>query len=309
MTRRSAIRYLGFAGAVSFLPRLRPQDLVLHSDVRLVLLDVSVRDRRGGFVDGLSQGDFKVLENGVPQHITVFAREDVPATIGLLVDESGSMVQKRNRVLAAAGEFIKNSNPQDEMFVLNFNDSVKRGLPEGTLFSADPTTLRAALYRGVPAGRTALNDAVIGGLKQLDLGKQSRKSLVVISDGGDNASRRTRADMVSQVESSLATIYAIGLLDPDDRDQNPGLLRRLADISGGDAFFPDLEGMAAACEKIAHEIRQRYTIGYTPPGSQGTVRRIHVQVAAPEYSGLTAHTRTRYRYEDQNRSDTADKAF
>jgi len=301
MRRRAAIRNLVVAGAASCFSRLlRPQEFVLRSEVRLVLLDVSVKDRQGGFVPDLQREHFQVLEDGKPQIITVFSGEDVPATVGILVDESGSMSGKRNEVLSAAGGFIQTSNPKDEIFVLNFNDSVNRGLPDETMFSDDIAQLRTALYRGVPRGRTALNDAVVQGLQHLELGHQERKALLLISDGGDNASRRTNAEMLAQVESRVATIYAIGLFDADDPDRNPRVLRRLADVSGGEAFFPETPaGMTGVCQRIAREIRTRYTIGYLPPaGDHNALRHIQVRVAAPGRSGLTARSRTRYRYEE-----------
>jgi Ca-activated chloride channel family protein len=307
MRRRSAIRNLVVVSAASICPHLaarflqeEPQEFVIHSDVRLVLLDVSVKDRQGGFVPDLGRDNFTVLENGEPQPITVFGKEDVPITVGILVDESRSMLPKRGPVLSAAGNFIQTSNSQDEIFVLNFNDEVKRGLPAPTLFSDDMTQLRTALYRGVPDGRTALNDAVVEGLKQLELGKRERKALVVISDGGDNASRHTGAEMFGRVERSIATIYTVGLFDANDPDRNPGILKHLARVSGGLAFFPQSpDDMPDICQGIAKDIRNRYTIGYLPaPKNHGPLRRIQVRVSAPGRTGLITRTRTGYRYDD-----------
>jgi VWFA-related protein len=306
MRRRSAVQTLAVAGAVSFFSRLPasgpqevPPEFVIHSDVRLVVLDVSVTDRRGGFVTGLTRDNFTVLEDGELRRITVFANEDIPVTVGILVDESRSMLPKRNDVLSAAGTFIETSNPRDEIFVLNFNDVVKRGLPGHTLFSDNLEQLRTALERGIPQGRTAFNDAVVEGLQQLALGRRDKKALVVISDGGDNASRRTRGEMFATVDRSIATIYAVGLFDADDQDRNPGILRRLANVSGGEAFFPrSPSSMSAVCRGIAKEIRTRYTIGYGPPASHGALRHIEVRVSAPGRSGLRARTRTWYRYDE-----------
>ena len=157
MNRRSAIRTLGIAGAVSVLRRLAAQTeepgFVIRSDVRLVLLDVSVKDREGKLVAGLSSNSFTVLENGIPQRITVFASNDLPVTVGILVDESRSMAPKREEVIFVAEAFIGRSNPLDEVFVLNFNDSVTRGLPDGVPFSSDIEQLRAALDRESHAAR------------------------------------------------------------------------------------------------------------------------------------------------------------
>jgi len=304
MTRRTAIRNLMIAGAVSFAgspSKARTDDppgFVIRSDVRLVLLDVSVKDRDGGFVTGLSKDNFRVDENGVPQDITVFANNDIPVTVGILVDNSRSMTPKREEVLTAATTFIEKSNPHDEIFVLNFNDTVKPGLPPDMPFSDDIRQLRSALSRGIPEGRTALNDAVVDGLRQLRLGKRDKKTLIVISDGGDNASRNRRREMFEQVESSLATIYTIGLFTSGDLDQDPGILKKLARITGGIAYFPgSADDMTEACTGIAKDIRTRYTLGYSPSASNGgLLRRVHVRVTAPGRRGLSARTRLSYRY-------------
>jgi Ca-activated chloride channel homolog len=306
MTRRWAIRNLMIAGAASLLPRVPamgpqddPQDYVIRSEVRLVLLDVSVKDRDGGFVAGLSTDNFAVFEDGVRQPITVFANDDLPVTVGILVDESRSMTPKRADVLSAAETFIEASNPRDEVFVLNFNDTVKRGLPDQAPFSSDLGQLRSALYRGTPEGRTALYDALVDGLEQLEIGRRDKKTLVAISDGGDNASRHTRRDTLDRIERSIATIYTVGLLNTGDRDQDPGFLRRLATITGGEAYLPaSPSGMVAVCRRIAKDIRTRYTIGYVPPTGNGAdrLRYIRVGVSAAGRPRLMARTRTSYRY-------------
>ena len=309
MKRRQAIRIIGVAGVVSSLqsrslfadPLVAGSDeFTIHNEVRLVLLDVSVKDHAGVFVPGLARQNFTVLENGRPQVISVFDNEDAPVTMGILVDESGSMTPNRAGVLVAAGFLIVESNPQDEVFVLNFNDSVKRGLPEGVLFSDKIPQLRAALDRETPRGKTALYDAVIDGLKQLEAGTRGRKTLVLISDGGDNASLHKRAEMIELVERSTATIFTIGLFEEGENEADPGVLKELAKISGGETFLPtDGEGISGACHNIAKEIRTRYTIGYIPREdiNAAPLRHIHVKVSAPGRQGLTVLARTSYRYD------------
>ena len=306
MKRRAAIRDLLIAGAASLLllpatakaPADVP-DFVIHSDVRLVLLDVSVKDRDGGLIAGLTKDTFHVDENGTPQNITVFADKDVPVTVGILVDDSRSMAPKQAEVLSAATTFIEKSNKQDEIFVLNFNDTVKRGLPRNVLFSDDLPLLRTAISRGVAEGRTAFNDAVVDGLQQLEQGRRDKKTLIVISDGGDNASRTTAMKCSIWCERSVATIYTIGLFDEGDKDQDPGILKKLARMTGGIAYFPtDAEDMTAVCEGIAKDIRTRYTVGYPPPANGGALRHIRVRVSVPGRAGLIARTRPSYRYED-----------
>jgi Ca-activated chloride channel homolog len=295
--RRPAIYNLIPAGAAVCLAALAA-DFVIRSDVPLVLLDVSVQDRAGGFVSGLQKENFRVLENGHPQPVTVFAGRDVPVTAGILVDESFSMGPKRADALTAAMTFVHESNPQDEMFVINFNHEVRFGLPKEMPFSGKPEALRLALFQGVPVGKTALYDAVMAGLKHLTLGRRDKKALILISDGGDNASHATRQEMLAFAESSLATIYTIGLFDEDDPDRNPGILNRLAHISGGEAFFPqNPAGTIPVCRRIAKDIRARYTLGYTPAGDmKAGWRHLRVQVSAAGRGKLVAHTRAGYRY-------------
>jgi len=306
MERRTAIRNLIVAGAVVFFNRHsaardrdKEPDFIIHSETRLVLLDVSVKDRHGGFVYGLSKNDFQVEENGAQQNITVFTYEDLPVTVGILLDNSRSMIPKLNDVFVAADAFIQGSNPRDQIFVLHFSDDVKPGLPDDVLFSDNPTQLRAAILYAVPGGKTALNDAVIAGLRQLELGTRDKKTLVLISDGGDNASRHTRRQMFESVERSIATVYAIGLFAEGDREQDPGLLKELAHVSGGEVFFPlNPTALTSVCRAVAKDIRQRYTIGYVPPQNNGgPLRHIRVHVKAPGRAGLIARTRTSYLYD------------
>lgn len=308
MNRRSAMQTLMAASAGSlfehsFFAASADDDqgrYIIRSEARLVLLDVTVKDSKGGFVSGLSKKDFSVFENGRPQVIVAFDHGDPPVTVGILVDESRSMAPKRTAVLLAALAFIAESNPNDEIFVLNFNDKVRRGLPDPLLFSDDLEQLRAALFRGVSEGRTALNDAVVAGLAQLEMGTREKKTLVLISDGGDNASAHTRGETLDRVESSLATIYTIGLFDADDRDRDPGVLRQLARISGGEAYFPPSPAeMIPACRRIARDIRARYTLGYVPAAGSGVndVRSIRVGASAPGRANLITETRSSYRYD------------
>jgi Ca-activated chloride channel homolog len=287
------------AAVLSFLSLYGASDFIIRSDVPLVLLDVSVQDRSGGFVSGLTKENFHVFENGHAQPISVFAGEDVPVTVGILLDESFSMTPKRAQALTAAMTFIQESNPHDEIFVIHFNDTVKFGLPEDTAFTDNRQQLRSALFGVVPQGKTALYDAVEQGLDHLKAGRRDKKTLILISDGGDNASSHSRQDMISKVESSLATIYTIGLFDADAPDRDPGILKRLAKISGGEAYFPpEPSGMVAVCRRIAKDIRARYTIGYPPLSVNGrdTWRHVRVEVSAPNRGKLIARTRSGYRY-------------
>jgi len=258
-----------------------------------------VKDREGRFVTGLLKSNFTVLEEGKAQAIAVFDSGDRPVDLGILVDESRSMTPKRRDVVTAAQTLIDESNPRDEVFVLHFNDRVTLGLPRGVLFSGDPQKLREALARVIPAGKTALNDAMIEGLDHLKLGQRDKKTLVLISDGGDNASRHTRLEAIETIESGIATIYAIGLYDPEDPDSNPNFLRRLANSSGGEAYFPASSGeLVPICRRIAKEIRMRYTVGFVPRATGGnSSRHIQVLVSAPSHGRVNVRARSRYRYD------------
>jgi len=279
-----------------------PQDspeFTIHSDVERVLLDVSVKDTRGGFVSGLTKDNFHITEDGKPQEISEFAAGDVPVTVGLVIDESSSMAPKQAEVLTAALTFVTESNPQDEMFVIHFNETVRHGLPDEILFTDNRAMLRKALFTGNPEGRTALYDGIVTALHQLDMGRQSKKTLVLISDGGDNVSKHTLTDVMRLSEETSATIYTIGTFDQDDPDRNPGLLRRLAEISGGTAYFPNKpDDVVTICRGIAKDIRNRYMLSYTPHSTKGVnkLRHVSVNASAPGHGKLIARTRTSYMY-------------
>jgi len=300
---------LGAALAAPVRPQ-NPQDqtggYTLRTTSRLVLLDVSVKDSKGGFVSGLTQDQFKVFEDGKPQVITQFANSDVPVTVGLIVDESGSMRPKRPEVITAALEFIRDSNPQDEMFVVNFNERARRGLPDLVPFSDNINQLRAALWQGDPEGRTALYDAVELGLRQLQLGRRSKQALVVISDGGDNVSKHSLQEVTQDLLNSLATVYTVGIFDQDDPERNPGVLEKLAHISGGGVYFPkQLDQVIPICKQIAKDIRTRYTIGYIPSMEGKPVRRIKVVASAPGHDNLIVRTRTSYAFSPESEAAAA----
>jgi len=302
MKRRSVIHLIGITGVVSSLLSA-DDEFTFHNDVRLVLLDVAVRSHGGQLVSGLSRGNFQVFEEGHPQAISVFDNQDAPVTMGLLVDESASMTPRRREVLAAADDLIEQSNRADELFVLNFNDTVQPGLPLNVRFSDDPSELHSALNRGYPEGRTALYDAIVDGLKTLERGTRGRRTLVLITDGGDTASRHKRMDAINMLERSNATVFTVGIFDEDAYEVDLSLLRQLAHISGGEAFFPKTNEIMGVCQHIAKEIRTRYTLGYVPSDDPKLPesRHIRVKVSAPGQSDLTVLTRTTYRYDQSSK--------
>ena len=263
----------------------------------LVVLRVSVVDRHAGFVGGLPREAFAVQEDGRTQPIQFFEHEDTPVTVGLVIDSSGSMQNRRDSVIAAGVAFAGSCHPADELFTLNFNEHVWPGLPPGQSFTTDHDELRRALDRSTARGQTALFDAIAMGLQRLDEGHRTRKVLVVVSDGGDNASH-TRFDQV--LDAALrkdVVIYSIGIYEPHDPDARPGLLRQLADATGGEAFFPrELGEVTPLLERIARDIRSSYALGYVPTAAAdgNRRRRVRVDVHPPNGRKLTVRARSEY---------------
>src|SRR5271157_476880 len=214
-----------------------PESYRISVNVDLVVLQATARDRKGRLVSDLRERDFQVYEDGVRQAIRLFRHEDIPVTVGLVIDHSGSMHSKLPEVIAAARTFVQTSNPEDLLFVVNFNEKVTLGLPAAMSFTNRPEELERAISSVPALGMTALYDAVAVSLRRLQEGGD-RKVLIVISDGGDNASKHSLDEVLKMAEQSSALIYTIGILDVAEPDRNPGVLRRLAQVTGGEAFFP-----------------------------------------------------------------------
>jgi VWFA-related protein len=194
------------------------------------------------------------------------------------------MRPKRTDVIAAAMAFVRSSNPADQMFVVNFNEHVSLGLPAALPFTDNAAQLETALSRNAISGMTALYDAIAAGLEQLQKGKWDKKVLIVVSDGGDNASKRNLAQVLSMVNQSNAVIYTLGIFDETDEDRNPRVLSQLSRASGGEAFFPKtLQEILPICEQVAQEIRSQYSIAFVPTNRKqdGAYRTIDVKAYAP----------------------------
>jgi len=270
---------------------------VISVNVSLVDLPVSVTDSHGNFVSGLARENFQVYEDKQAQKISNFADEDIPTTVGLVVDHSGSMRTKLPQVSAAVAAFARSSNPKDEMFVVNFNDIVSLELPAATPFTSDIRLLEKAVLRVNAEGRTALNDGIITALGQLRSGHRERQALIIVSDGGDNASKHKFAEVLAEARRSKAIIYAIGIFSPDEAEQNPGMLEKLAKATGGQTFFPhSITEVTSICTQIAHDIREQYTLGYVPSIAEveGSYRKIDVKVVPPNRAKLHVRTRAGY---------------
>jgi len=267
-------------------------------DVDLVVLPITVRDQQDRHVSDLHEGDFKIYEDRVPQRIRLFQHEDLPVIAGLLVDHSGSMRPKIAEVIAGARAFARSSDPDDLMFVVNFNETVSLGLPEAIGFTANADELERAIWQAPAAGETALYDAIAKALEQFEEHSRDKKVLVIISDGADNASAHSLAQVLQMAERSSVIIYTVGLFALDEPDANPKVLSRLAQATGGEAFFPDQpSAVAEICERIARDIRNQYTIGYVSTNAKrdGIHRAVRVVVQAPGHRGkLFVRTRAGY---------------
>ena len=269
---------------------------VISETVNLVELPVTVRDSKGRFVSGLEQPNFQIYEDRRMQDITLFRSEDVPVTVGLVVDHSGSMGNKRDEVMQGARAFVQASNPQDREFVVNFSDTVTFGLPSNIPFTSNPEDLQAALLAAPLSGRTALYDAVAAALERLQKDQGDKKVLLLISDGGDNASRHDFSQVLRLAQSANVVIYAVGLFDENSADQNPKILTKLSRETGGEVYFPNsAEEVVRVCKEIAADIRHQYTLGYSPPNPEkGGYRTVKVTVNAPGRGKLFVRTRAGY---------------
>jgi Ca-activated chloride channel homolog len=216
--------------------------------------------------------------------------------VGLVIDHSTTMLPKIGVVGAAARTFVRFSNPDDQMFVVNFNEKVSLGLPSAVRFTNDAVELNQAIAQPT-GGQTALYDAIAKALEELQAGSRDKKVLIVVSDGGDNASAHKLPQVMQLAAKSSAVIYTVGIFDEDDPDRNPGVLKRLAQATGGEAFFPgELSEVVEVCERIARDIRHQYTIGYIPsrPTRNGVYRAIRVTARDKDHGGLSVRTRTGY---------------
>ncbi|HEX3643967.1 MAG TPA: VWA domain-containing protein [Vicinamibacterales bacterium] len=282
-----AVALLPFAGLLAQQPAFR-------AETRLVVLHATVRNSRGELVTNLERDAFRVFENGKRQPITLFRRDDIPVSLGLLIDNSGSMRLLRSKVEAAAVALARASNPEDEIFVLNFNDKARLDVP----FTSSVAELEAGIGRVDSIGGTAMWDAIGQAQSYLsERGTRERRVLLVITDGIDNASAATRDQIEKQAEQRDTVIFAVGLFGDEGRvKQGRHELDRLADRTGGIAYYPaGIDQMGEVALEIARQIRNQYTIAYAPSNQalDGTYRTIRVTVASPE--ALSVRTRAGYR--------------
>ena len=269
---------------------------VIRKDVDEVLLHATVVDDKGHIVTSLNKNDFTVFEDGKPQTIISFHHEDIPVAMGILIDNSGSMREKRMKVNQAALNLVRSSNPQDEVFVVNFNDEYYLDQD----FTNDLLKLKEALEKIDARGGTALYEAVVASADHLKRdAKLERKVLFVVTDGEDNASRESLEQAVKQLqEENSPSVYAIGILGDEE---HPKRARRALEIiaqrTGGLAFFPKtLDEVDEISRQVAHDIRNQYTIGYKPTNPKGTggFRQIRVEAKAKGHGKMSVRTKSGY---------------
>lgn len=277
---------------------------IFKSQSDLVVLYVNVFDGKSDAVPQLAQSAFQVFEEGKPQAITFFSDSDVPVAAGLVIDNSSSMLTRRQLVAAGSRAFVASSHPEDELFSVIFNEHVRFGLPNAVAFTRSQEQIQASLLRHPPGGKTALYDAVIDALDHLQQATHQKRTLIVLSDGDDNASRHSEADMLHRAGRSEALIYTISTVDFAHQQGNPGVLKRLAERTGGVAYFPDSEKETVqAFTEAAQNIRRGYSIGYVPSeaAEDGEYRRVKVMVRLP---GHALRVRARDGYTAGDHADT-----
>jgi VWFA-related protein len=254
-----------------------------RSDTRLVVLHASVSDKHGKLLTDLKQGAFKVFENGQPQQMKIFRREDVPVSLGIIIDDSGSMMTKRARVEAAALALVRASNPQDEVFIVNFNDEWYLDVP----FTDDIRKMEQGIAKIDSRGGTAMRDAISASLDYMrEKAKKDKKVLLIVTDGNDNASNTSLEKIVARSNQSETLVYAIGLFTEEEKHEGAKARRALNELTsttGGLAFYPkDVSEVQSLAEEIARDIRSQYTIAYTPTApDDGSYRQIKVTVDGP----------------------------
>ena len=269
---------------------------VIHKNVDEVLLHATVIDDKQHIVTNLDQNAFTVFEDGKPQKIISFHNEDIPVSMGIVIDNSGSMREKRSKVNAAALNLVRASNPQDEVFVVNFNDEYYLDQD----FTNDLLKLKEALEKIDAKGGTALYEAVVASADHLARNARlERKVLFVVTDGEDNASRETLEEAVKQLqEENGPSVYAIGILGDEDHPKRAKrALEIIAQRTGGLAFFPKtLDEVDEISRQVAHDIRNQYTIGYKPtnPRASGGFRAIRVEAKAKGHGKLVVRTKSGY---------------
>jgi len=269
--------------AVSALPAMAQDDaapFVMKVNSDFMELHVSVKDEKDRNVGGLTIDNFKIRENGVVQPVTIFKHEDIPVSLGLVIDNSRSIEARKARLDAAAVSFVRQSNPDDESFVVHFDFDARLEHD----FTANISDLEKTLAASKPFGQTAIYDALMLSLNHMEKASRQKKALLLVTDGIDNVSKTTLAELLEAVKHSRVAIIVVGLLSEAEGAKAEEALKQIADASGGRAYFPDdVDQARLMMERAAHDLRTQYTIGYVPsdPTHDGTWRSVRVEIIPP----------------------------
>jgi Ca-activated chloride channel family protein len=273
----------------------------LHMDVDLALVNVTVTDPYNRLVTGLDTDNFRIFEDNIEQELVTFSAEDVPISIGVIFDFSGSMANKVSKAREAAIQFFKTSNPQDEFFLVSFNERAELT----STFTNSVEDLQSRMMLTAPKGRTALLDAIYLGLSQMRGARNAKRALLIISDGGDNHSRYSENDIKRLVKEADTQLYAVGIFDPlgyrnrtPEELNGPSLLSEVTEMTGGRVFAVEkLDELPDITSKIGMELRNQYVIGYRPSNKAHDARwrKVKVKLRAPKgLPPLTVYSKTGY---------------
>jgi len=257
-----------------------PAPFVMSVNSDFMELHVSVVDEKDRNVGGLTIENFKVKENGIPQPITIFKHEDIPVSLGLVIDNSRSIEPRKTRLDAATLAFVRQSHPDDESFVVHFDFDARVERD----FTTKISDLEETLAASKPFGQTAIYDALIVALDQMQKAKHQKKALLLVTDGLDNVPHTTFAQALEAVKRSRVAIIVVGLLSAAEGEKAEATLTKIAEASGGRAYFPDnVDEARAMMERAAHDLRTQYTIGYVPsdPAHDGSWRSVRVEIIPP----------------------------
>ena len=273
----------------------------LHMDVDLALINVTVTDPYNRLVTGLDPDNFRVYEDNIEQEVVTFSSEDVPISIGVIFDFSGSMANKIGKAREAALQFFKTANPQDEFFLVSFNERAELT----SAFTNSIEDLQSRMMMTAPKGRTALLDAIYLGLSQMKGARNGKRALLILSDGGDNHSRYNESDIKRLVKEADTQLYAIGIFDPlgyrnrtPEELNGPSLLGEVTELTGGRVFaVENLNELPDIASKIGMELRNQYVLGYRPSNKTHDARwrKIKIKLRAPKgLPPLNVYSKTGY---------------
>jgi VWFA-related protein len=292
MTLRKAFIFIILMAAPSFAQDF-DEVFKLNVNVDLVELHVSVFDEKDRTVSGLKQENFKILENRIEQPIAVFKHEDIPVSLGLVIDNSRSIEPRKQRLDAGAIAFVRRGNPEDETFIVHFDNQARISQD----FTGSVSALEQTLAATKPFGQTAVYDALVLALDHMEQANHDKKAILLITDGVDNVSRNTLQETIDRLRRSRVAVYTMGLLSASGGVDAEQSLIDIAEASGGRAYFPeDVEQARTMMERIASDLRQQYTLGYFPtsPHRDGAWRSVRVEVTAP--LGFPPKLTTDYRH-------------